>query len=77
MKTFGDHPERCNVSNEPVVYRCGICGKAFDTEAELSQHHIDSKEQQYEYHEPVGVAGSLCVSVDAQGYRVNSRGRRY
>lgn len=77
MHTFGDYPERCNAPNEPVVYRCGMCGKAFATEPLLASHHVEAREQQYEYHEPVGVAGGFCYSVDAEGYRVNSRGRRY
>jgi hypothetical protein len=77
MKTFGDYEERCNVPNSSIVQRCGICDDAFNTVEELNEHHIKTREEKYEYHEPVGVAGGLCYSVDAEGYRVNSRGRRY
>jgi len=75
--TFGDYEERCNVPNAPIMHRCGICGDAFDTKSQLNRHHRRAKEQKYTYHEPARVAGGLCYLVDAQGFRVNDRGRRY
>ena len=77
MITFGDYKECCNTPNEPIVHRCGICDNAFTSKKELNRHHIKMKEQKFEHHKPVRTAGSLCYLVDAQGFRVNDRGKRY
>jgi|ERR1700722_9242591 len=76
LHTYGDYLERCNVPNAELVHRCGICEKPFNTAEELVAHHKKSKETPYKYHKPVRTAGGLSYLVDAEGYRVTSRGWR-